>query len=48
MGERESKPINQASNNSFVFYQSFLSAIECLPSENQLHAYQYITKYGLQ
>ena len=35
-------------NDSFIFYQSFLSAIECLPSENQLHAYQYITRYALQ
>lgn len=35
-------------NESFVFYKSFLNAIECLPKENQLYAYQYITKYALQ
>ena len=34
--------------NSFVFYQSFLNAIKCLPKENQLYAYQYITEYALQ
>lgn len=35
-------------NNSFVFYQSFSNAIKCLPKENQLYAYQYITEYALQ
>ena len=48
MGERENKTINQKSNNSFVFYQSFSDAIKCLPKENQLYAYQYITEYALQ
>ena len=48
MGEREREPINQTSNNSFVFYQSFSNAIKCLPKENQLYAYQYITEYALQ
>ena len=32
---------------SFIFYQSFWNAIECLPEANQLHAYQYITRYAL-
>lgn len=31
----------------FIFYSSFLRAIDCLPKENQLKAYQFIVKYGL-
>lgn len=44
MAEREGGLVN----DSFVFYQSFLNAIKCLPKENQLYAYQYITEYALQ
>ena len=32
----------------FVFYASFLSAIEHLPENNQLRAYQYLTGYALR
>lgn len=32
----------------FVFYASFLSAIEHLPEINQLRAYQYLTGYALR
>lgn len=32
----------------FVFYASFLSAIEHLPETNQLRAYQYLTGYALR
>lgn len=32
----------------FVFYASFLSAIEHLPEANQLKAYQYLTAYALK
>ena len=46
MAERTWELVNNT-NNSFVFYQSFLDAVECLNDENQLHAYQYITKYAL-
>lgn len=31
----------------FIFYSSFLRAIDYLPKENQLKAYQFIVKYGL-
>jgi len=35
-------------NNSLVFYQSFLDAIEMLPTdEEKLKAYQFIIKYGI-
>lgn len=44
MAERTWEPIN----NSFVFYQSFLEAIEMLPTaEDKLKAYQFITRYGI-
>lgn len=47
MAERERGMVDET-NNSFVFYSSFLNAIKCLPRENQLYAYQYITEYALQ
>ena len=33
--------------DSFVFYESFSKAINILPEANQLHAYKFITDYGL-
>lgn len=35
-----------SNNESFVFYKSFLDAIELLPEEEQLKAFKLITHYG--
>ena len=34
--------------DSFVFYKSFLDAIELLPNEEQLEAYRAICRYGIR
>lgn len=33
--------------NSFIFYKSFLDAIDDLPENNQAHIYQAIARYGI-
>lgn len=35
-------------NNSYVFYESFLDAIELLPENKQLEAYQAISRYAIR